>query len=169
MPGIYLPRRLQLLPLVLEVIMSPTSRTDPYLVGNFRVQIDGITATSFSEVSGLEAAIEVVDSRTGDIQQNAVRKMPGLHKFTNITLKRGLTQDLSLWNWMQDALNGNLQRASVAITMLDQADNPQWVWKLTNAWPCKWTGPVFLAESGEVAMETIEICYENLEPTLSGE
>lgn len=148
--------------------MSSTTRTDPYLVGNFRVQIDGITATSFSEVSGLEAAIEVVDSRTGDIQQNAVHKMPGLHKFTNITLKRGLTQDLSLWNWMQNALNGNLQRASVAITLLDQADNPQWVWKLANAWPCRWAGPVFLAESGEVAMETIEICYETLEPALSG-
>lgn len=142
--------------------MSPTS-TYPFLSGNFLVVIDGVAATSFSEVSGLEAEIEVVDYRTGDTKQNAVRKLPGLNKFTNITLKRGLTLDLSLWNWINSALQGNVQRVAVTITLLDQADNPQLRWNLTNAWPCKWTGPLLSAGSSEVAIETLEICHEGLE------
>ena len=148
--------------------MSPTTRVDPYTVGNFLVTIEGITASSFSEVSGLEAAIEVVDYRTGNLNQDSVQKLPGLSKYTNITLKRGLTRDLSLWNWIQNALTGSVQRATVAITLLDQADNPQWTWTLKNAWPCKWAGPVLIAKSGEVAIETLEICHEGLESALPG-
>lgn len=142
--------------------MAPATRTDPYLNGNFLVQIDGITSASFSEVSGLEADIEVIEYRSGDAKQAAVQKLPGLHKFTNITLKRGLVQDLSLWNWMQTVLNGTVQRANVSIVLLDQSRNPVWRWNLTNAWPCKWSGPILKAESDEVALETLEICYENL-------
>jgi phage tail-like protein len=142
--------------------MAPATRTDPYLNGNFLVQIDGITSASFSEVSGLEADIEVIEYRSGDAKQAAVQKLPGLHKFTNITLKRGLVQDQSLWNWMQTVLNGNVQRTNVSIILLDRAENPVWRWNLTNAWPCKWSGPILKAESDEVAIETLEICYENL-------
>jgi phage tail-like protein len=142
--------------------MSPINPY-PFLSGNFLVEIQGIAASSFSEVSGLEAEIEVVDYRAGDARQNAVRKLSGLNKFSNITLKRGLTADLSLWNWMNSALQGNVQRAAVAITLLDQMDNPQLRWTLTEAWPCKWSGPLLSAESSEVAIETLEICHEGLE------
>ena len=150
-------------------ISSPTTRIDPYLVDNFRVEIQGITkATSFSEVYGLEAAIDVVDYRAGDDLPNAVRKLPGLNKYTNVTLKRGLTSDTSLWTWILSALNGKVQRAIVLITLLDQADNPVWQWKLGNAWPCRWTGPVLKAECSEVAIESLEICYESLQSTFLG-
>ena len=142
--------------------MSPANRTDPYLSGNFLVEIDGVTSASFSEVSGLDVSTDVIDYREGNSAENAVRKLPGLHKFSNITLKRGMVQDLSLWNWMQTVLNGNVQRTSVSIVLLDRADNPVWRWNLTNAWPCKWSGPVLKAECDEVAIETLEICYENL-------
>ena len=142
--------------------MAPATRTDPYLNGNFRVEIDGILAASFLEVSGIEASIEVIEYRTGSSKSAAVQKLPGLHKFTNITLKRGLVKDLSLWNWMQSGLNGNVQRAAVSIILLDSANNPVWRWNLTNAWPCKYTGPVLNAECNNVAIETLEISYENL-------
>jgi phage tail-like protein len=142
--------------------MSPATRIDPYLTGNFLVEIDGVASASFSEVSSLEVSIEVVDYRNGNSAENAVQKLPGLDKFTNITLRRGMTQDLSLWNWMQTTLKGNVQRTSVSITLLDRDDNPVWRWNLTNAWPCKWSGPALKAESNEVAIETLEICYENL-------
>ena len=142
--------------------MAPVTRTDPYLNGNFLVEIDGISAAAFMEVSGLEASIEVLEYRSGDAKQASVQKLPGLHKFTNITLKRGLAQDLSLWNWMQNGINGNLQRAAISIILFDQARNPVWRWNLTNAWPCKWSGPLLKAEGDDVAIETLEICYENL-------
>jgi len=147
--------------------MTPT-RVDPYLVGNFRVEIDGVTATSFTEVVGLEAALDVVDYRTGDSPELSVRKLPGLRKYTNITLKRGFTQDTSLWNWINNALTGNLVRANVTILLLDQADNPVLVWRLSNAWPCKWTGPTLVAQSCDVAIESLESCHEGLELTAGG-
>ena len=143
--------------------MPSAHRIDPFLAGNFRVDINGITSTSFSEVCGLEAEIEIVDYRNGDEKQNAVRKLPGLNKYSNVVLKRGITADQSLWNWLESALNGNIQRANVVITLLDLADNPVWICKLSNAWPCKWTGPVLIAQSSEVAIETLEIAHEGLE------
>ena len=143
--------------------MSPATRTDPFQAGNFLVNIEGIPASSFSEVSGLEAVIEVIDYRPGDFKQNSAQKLPGLNRYSNVTLKRGLTQDLSLWNWINSALTGTVLRTSVAITLLDQAENPVWVWKLKNAWPCRWSGPVLAADCSEVAIETLEICHEGLE------
>ncbi len=142
--------------------MAPATRNDPYLNGNFLVEIDGILAASFMEVSGLEVTIDVIEYRSGGSPSAAVQKLPGLHKFTNITLKRGLVADLSLWNWMQTVINGNVQRTSVSIILLDQERNPVWRWNLTNAWPCKYTGPVLNAECNDVAIETLEITYENL-------
>jgi phage tail-like protein len=148
--------------------MSPApqplpARNDPFTAGNFRVVIDGVTATSFSEVRGLEASIEVVEYRPGDARINTEQKLPGLNKFTNVTLKRGFTRDLSLWNWIHAAMNGTVSRASVVITLLDQADNPVLNWKLRNAWPCRWSGPALNAGSSDVAIEELELAHEGLE------
>lgn len=142
--------------------MSSPARVDPYLAGNFRVEIEGVTTASFSEVLGLEASIDVIDYREGNQTENSVRKLAGLHKYSNITLKRGFTVDTSLWNWINNVLTGNLVRTTVAITLLDAADNPVWTWTLKNAWPCRWTGPSLVASSSEVAIETLEICHEGL-------
>ncbi|MGO9336163.1 MAG: phage tail protein [Terracidiphilus sp.] len=148
--------------------MSPATRIDPYLAGNFLVKIEGLTATAFSEVLGLEAAIDVVDYRTGDLKENTPQKLPGLNRYPNVTLKRGLTGDLSLWNWIESALQGTLVRTGVTITLLDQSDNPVLTWQLKNAWPCRWTGPSLIANSSEVAIETLEICHEGLELVVPG-
>ncbi len=143
--------------------MSPTARVDPFLSGNFLVEISGITASAFSEVSGLEASIDVIDYRTGDSAENTPQKLPGLNRYSNITLKRGFTSDFSLWNWINGALTGAVVRATVQITLRDQADNPVWIWQLKNAWPCRWSGPLLVANSSDVAIETLEITHEGLE------
>jgi phage tail-like protein len=146
--------------------MPPAASTDPYLSKDFRVQIDGIATASFSSVSGLSALIAVVDSRSGATLGNTDQKVPGLATFPNIILTRGMIQDLSLWNWIHSNLTGTLDRRNIAITMLDQADNPVWSWKLSGAFPCRWSGPILAAESSEVATETLEICYEDLQVSL---
>jgi phage tail-like protein len=138
------------------------TRIDPYLSRNFRVEIDNIPAAAFSEVLGLEATIDVVEYRTGTDAPDSVRKLPGLTKYPNITLKRGFTQDLSLWTWMHNNITGDLDRRNVGIILLDQAGNEVIRWTLSNAWPCKWTGPKLHAECSEVAIETLELCYESL-------
>lgn len=142
--------------------MPTSTRIDPYLAGNFLVNIEGVGTIAFSEVSGLEASIDIVDYREGNEAENSVRKLAGLNKYSNITLKRGVIGDLSLWNWISTVLNGNPTRTTVAITLRDAADNPVWTWMLRNAWPCRWAGPTLVANSSEVAIETLEICHEGL-------
>ncbi len=145
--------------------MSPTAQppAGPFTAGNFRVEIQGIPATSFSEVSGLEVSIEVVDYRAGDAAVNSPRKLPGLSKVSDVTLKRGVIGDLSLWNWIHAAMTGNVTRVAVGIILLDQADNPVLTWKLTNAWPCKWSGPVLCAGSSDLAIEELVLCCESID------
>ena len=142
---------------------ASVSRNDPFTAGNFRVEIQGITASSFSEVRGLQVSIDVVEYRPGDSRLNTDQKLPGMYKTNDVTLKRGLTRDLSLWNWINGALSGNINRTSVAITLLDQADNPVLVWTLRNAWPRKWSGPALNAGCSEVAIEELELAHEGLE------
>jgi len=151
-----------------ETLMPTATSTAPYLAKNFRVQIDNITTTDFSAVSGLAAVIDVVDYRQGGSLENASQKLPGLGSYPNIILTRGLSQDLSLWNWIHGNLTGTLDRRNIVITLLDQADNPVWIWKLSNALPCRWSGPILAADSSEVATETLEISYEQLVSSLAG-
>jgi phage tail-like protein len=147
--------------------MPPVFRSDPYPVCNFEVVVAGISEDgtsvrgSFNEVSGLETEVNVIEYRNGS-ESNAVRKLPGLNKFTNITLKRGIIGDLTFWNWLVSAMQGKVQRADVAITLLDENHNPVMRWNLIRAWPCKWTGPALNAKSSEVAIETLEICHEGM-------
>jgi phage tail-like protein len=143
--------------------MASPGRIDPFTTGKFLVSIDGITAGSFTEVSGLDVSIDVIDYREGNSGGPFDQKLPGLNRVSNVTLKRGLTQDFSLWAWMNNVVTGNIQRTTVHITLLDQTDKPVLAWKLKNAWPCKWTGPVLNANSGDVAIETLEIAHEGLE------
>jgi phage tail-like protein len=138
-------------------------RNDPCTSGNFLIEIEGITASSFSEVSGLDASIDVIDYRAGDAKLYTDEKLPGLRKYANVILKRGFTKDASLWNWYSNVVAGNLTRVAVSIKLLDQADNPVVGWTLRNAWPCRWSGPVLVAGSPDVAIETVEICHEGLE------
>lgn len=143
------------------------SRNDPFTCGNFQVEIQGISASSFSEVRGLEVSIDVVEYRAGDAKLNTEQKLPGLYKVTDVTLKRGLTRDLALWNWITNAMAGNVNRADVLIRLLDQSENPVLTWKLRNAWPCKWNGPVLNAGCSDVAIEELVLCHEGLELSAS--
>ncbi len=144
--------------------MPPVPRHEPYPASNFRVEIDGIPLKgSFSEVSGIQAEADPIEYREGTDPDSVVHRLPGLRKFSNIVLKRGIIGDLTLWNWMQNTLQGTVQRASMAIMLLDENQNEVMRWNFIRAWPCKWTGPALNAKSNEVAIETLEICHEGLE------
>ena len=141
----------------------PPVRTDPFGAFNFLVEIDGVTQAAFSEVSGLDVEVDVIDYRTGDDKSLGVRKLPGLAKYGNITLKRGITLDHSLWNWIKTVIDGSVHRANMTITLLDEQRQPALRWKIVRAWPRKWTGPVLNAKSSEIAIESLEIAHEGLE------
>ena len=148
--------------------MASPTRTDPFTIGRFTVSIDGIVAGAFSEVSGLDVSIDVIDYREGNSKLPTDQKLPGLAHVSNVVLKRGLTSDLSLWAWFAAVMVGNVERRGIAITLLDQAERPVLIWRLRNAWPCKWVGPALNASSSDVAIETLEITHEGLELVSAG-
>jgi len=142
--------------------MATAERRDPYRTFNFQLEIDGVPLGAFSEASGLTAEGDAVDYREGtDVQQN-VRKLAGLRKYTNITLKRGYTQDKSLWTWYGNIVNGQADRRNVTIVLLNEARQPTLRWHAENAWVNKIEGPSFKASGNEVAMESVELVHEGL-------
>jgi len=141
--------------------MATGERKDPYAVFNFMVDIDGMQAV-FSECSGLSTETDVIEYRTGTAD-NTVSKIPGLKKFTNISLKRGMTRDLALWEWRKTVLDGVTQRKAGSITLLNEAREPVLRWNFKEGWPSKWEGPAMKATGNEIAIETLEIAHEGLE------
>lgn len=144
------------------------ARNDPYSALNFQVVITGVfddgqaIQGSFAEVSGLEVEVTPIEYRNGS-EDITVRKIPGLKKFPNIVLKRGVIGDLTAWKWMKSVLDGQVQRVDGTITLLDESRQAVMTWRFRRAWPCKWTGPVLNAKNNEIAMETLEICHEGLD------
>jgi phage tail-like protein len=128
----------------------------------FKVEIDGIAATAFLEVSGIAADTSVVDYRPGNDNTPGPRKLPGEAHFSNIVLKRGMTADLSLWEWMQKTLDGKIERKNVSIILLNEAGEEVLRFNCRDAWPTKWTGPTLNGQANEVAIETLEIAHEGL-------
>src|SRR4051794_35310674 len=98
--------------------MSQTGkRDDPYQQFNFLVEIDGVARAGFTECSGLTTDTDAIDYREGADATLNVRKLAGLRKYTNIVLKRGYTQDTSLWDWRKNIINGDMDRRSASVVL----------------------------------------------------
>jgi phage tail-like protein len=141
--------------------MAPAQRDDPYKAFNFLVEIDGITVAAFSEVSGLESETDVIEYRVGG-DTNTVRKLPGLTRYANIVLRRGVTQDAELWNWRRTVEEGAVDRRNGSIVLLDDDRTPVLRWNFFRGWISKWVGPTLNAKGNDVAIETLEIAHEGL-------
>ena len=128
---------------------------------NYKVEIDGLEAGGFSEVTGFDASIDVIEYREGDMTQTPL-KIPGLKKYGNITLKQGLVDSMVLYEWMTAGLEGDVERKTLTSTLLDIAGSPAASWQIINAWPVKYTAPDFNATSSEVAIESLEIAHEGM-------
>jgi phage tail-like protein len=139
------------------------TRNDPYAQFNFLIEIDGVTRAGFSEASGLTTDSNIMEYREGSEVHGTVRKLPGLIKYNNIVLKRGWTQDKTLWDWRKKVIDGETQRTTGTITLLDEARKPALRWNFREGWPSKWEGPAMNGKTSEVAIETMEIAHEGLE------
>jgi phage tail-like protein len=142
--------------------MATGDRIDPFGQYNFLVEIDGVTRAGFTEVGGLTTDQDVIEYREGS-ESATVRKLPGLRKFSNITLKRGFMRDRELFLWRKTVMDGVTERRSGAIVLLDEARQEVLRWNFTNGWISKWEGPALNAKTNEVAIESIEIVHEGLE------
>jgi phage tail-like protein len=141
--------------------MPVADRRDPFRAFNFLVEIDGITRAGFQECSGLDVSLDPVEYREGG-EPITPRKLPGLAKYANITLKRGITDDQELWEWIQQGVQGETERKNGSIILLDAHGEEQSRWNFRDGWPTKWTGPSFNATDNSVAVETLEIAHEGV-------
>lgn len=142
--------------------MPTRERVDPYRGYHFRIEIDGIDRGGFREASGLDSTQDPIEYREGTEGLTA-RKLPGLNKYSNLSLKWGSTDDAKLWEWRKKAIDGKVERKNGSIILMNDAGEEKLRWNFCDGWPTKWTGPTFNATGNEVAIETLEIAHEGLE------
>lgn len=134
----------------------------PLPVFHFQVEWGG-TNLGFSEVSGLNLETQVIEYRDGLSPEYSVRKMSGIPKFGNITLKRGIVPaDNEFYSWLNKTKLNKPDRRNLTISLLNEAHEPVTTWKVTNCFPVKVEGPGLKATGNEVAIESIEIAHEGL-------
>ena len=128
----------------------------------YKVEIDGIEAGGFTEVTGSDISIEAIEYREGDMTAETPMKVPGLKKYGNLTLKQGMTDSKVMYDWLAAGIQGAVERKTVTITLLNDTQAPVASWQAINAWPTKYTAPDFNATASEIAIETLEIVHEGL-------
>ena len=141
-----------------------TARPDPCRQFNFRLEVDGLQISGFCEVSLGAAVTEIVEYRDGT-DRAGVRRLPGLTRYANVILKRGITSSLELYQWHRMIAEGRTAdaRRNVVIVLCDETQTDVARFALRNAWPVKYEGPSLNATANEVAIETLELTHEGLE------
>lgn len=142
------------------------NRTTPYGAFNFIVNFDGGELFGgFSDVSGIGTELTMAEYRFGNDKENHVRKVAGVHKVSDVTLKRGILNSKSLFDWIGAArTKGPEAQKSVTITLLDEAQKPVQSWVLRGVVPMKYTGPTLAGKGGgDVAIEEVVLSAEAME------
>jgi phage tail-like protein len=139
---------------------------NPYSAFNFIVEINGAQVAAFQEVSGLDSENTPIEYREGADRINAVRKVTGLEKQSNVVCKRGIGGNLELWNWRKEVRDGGSAFPpvrDVVIQLQDEKHENVYKWKLTNAWCTKLSGPQLNAKANEIAIETMELACDRID------
>lgn len=145
------------------------NRTTPFGAFNYIVNFDGGEAFGgFSDVSGIGTEVTIAEYRNGNEKENHVRKVAGVHKVSDVTLKRGILNSKSLFDWIQATrTQGPAAQKSVSITLLDETQKPVQSWVLRGVVPMKYTGPTLAGKGGgDVAMEEVVLSAEAMEITV---
>ena len=139
-------------------------RKDPDRKFRYVVEIDGIVQSSFSEVIMPDSTSDPIEYREG-AEPTYTRKIPGLTKFGNLTLKWSITDSTELYNWRKLVEQGKMKdaRRNLAVILIDEEGNPAARWEFHDAWPCRYSAPILNAEENCVAIETLEIAFEKME------
>jgi len=140
---------------------STAERIDPQITCQFHVEIDGIAEAAFMECSGLEVETEVLDFEEGGVNDR-VHKLPGRTKFTNVSLKKGVTDSNELWEWYLKVTQGKVERKNMSIVLCDAQKVEVKRWNFERAYPIKWVGPGLKSEENAVAIEALDIVHEGM-------
>jgi phage tail-like protein len=140
-------------------------RQDPLVGFHYAVEIQGMIKGYFTECSGLGSEHEVIEHKIVDDRgKEVMQKMPGRLKWENVTLKRGITDAMDIWDWRKMVEDGDVEsaRANGSIVMFDQHLSEVARWNFENAWPVKVSGPQVKSDSNEIGIEELSIAHEGL-------
>jgi len=143
-----------------------TKRIDPYRNFRFQVEVDSLNIGAFSDVTIPDSTSDVVDYRDGN-DPPFLRKLPGLTKHAVLTLKKGVIDKIDLFEWRKQVEEGKMDKArrALAVILMDEEGNAAARWDFTNAWPSKYDAPDLTAKGNDVAIETLEITFEEMART----
>jgi phage tail-like protein len=157
--------------ITLIVVTMPVSQTvtatndrdfDPAGRFTFIVEIEGVTSGPFILVSGIESETEIIEYKSGN--DRTIRKKPGLTKYSNITLKRGYTGNIELWNWYRTVINGQAERRSGSIILMRANQTEIERYNFFEAFPVRYKNYELDSTNGtSPLMEEIEIAVEFIE------
>ncbi len=135
---------------------------DPLSVFHYSVDWGG-SQLAFTEVTGLKFEGEVIEYRDGLSPEYSTVKMPGLEKYGNIMLKRGVLADGNKYvDWLNEIKLNKPRRQDIIISLLNEAHEPVMTWKVHNAWPTRITSPDVNGSSNEVTIEILELAHEGI-------
>ena len=132
---------------------------------NFLVEIEGVTVTAFAECSLPSITIESAEYREGSDIVTNVHDVPGLVKYGDLTLKRGLAHSANttaIFDWINQFAQGSGTRRNVIVRLLDSQRNPAITWSFTNCWPTKWEAPALNAKTSSIAIETLVVSVDSV-------
>jgi phage tail-like protein len=140
-------------------------RRDPIGSMRFDVDVGDWIHGSFRECSGMGSETELIESKESMVGGHMQYvKVPGALKWENITLKRGVTDDMQIWNWRKKVEEGDVNgaRTNGTITMYDSQNQSIATWTFDYGWPQKVSGPTFNATTNEIGIEELVIVHEGL-------
>ena len=134
-------------------------------ITKFHFTLEGANFTyGFQEVTGLEISYDPIDYRSGDDPTYITQKIPGLKKFSNITLKKGVFEDDdAFYDWITDTLANPERREDLVCNLLNEEGSVMKSWTIINAFPIKYQGPDLNSTASEIAVETLELVHEGIE------
>lgn len=135
-----------------------------YPLPKFHFQVEwGASTVAFTEVTGLEMETEVIEYRDGVNPEYSKQRMPGMQKYSNITMKRAVfAGNNEFYDWWNTVKLNKIERRDLTISLLNEEHDPVMVWKVKNAWPTKIQSTDLKADGNEVAIETIEVAHEGV-------
>jgi phage tail-like protein len=143
-------------------VTKKASDPDPLPTYKFWVEIESIIVAHFQECTGLRMERSVDTIEEGGVNDHLLI-LPGRNKYSNITLKNGMTETSELWNWYQEGLHdAKVKRVNFSILLHNLQGDVVKRWNVIDGFPVKWEGPQFTSDSNNIAVETLEIAHHGL-------
>ena len=146
---------------------SNQRESDPLIAYQFGIEVGGMVTGYFSEAGGIGSESEIVEQKVAVDGKDSVQKMPGRLKWNDVTLKRGITDNMQIWEWRAMVEEGKMKdaRKNCSILLFDRSMEVAARWDFVNAWPSKVSGPDVKADSNEFGIEEMTLVHEGMKRT----